>query len=358
MTSKPDTHHATTPPEDAFDFLDYGLSHQFGELHMLMDKPTGLKAITAIHSTKLGPALGGCRFIHYPSTHAAILDAMRLARGMSYKAALAQLPLGGGKTVILQPAGPYDRNGYFDAFGRFLERLNGQYITAADSGVSELDMDRIHLHTKYVTGLSSEHGDPAPYTARGVLRGIEAMVEQVLGKTSLHKVHVAIQGLGHVGFKLAEYLHANGAVLTVSDIDPDKTHEAHVAFGATVVSTDIIHAVPCDVFSPCALGAIINDDTIESLQTPIIAGAANNQLAHSYHGQRLLEKGIAYAVDYVINSGGLMFAASQYLKTEETLVHAQIDEIANTLTTILKQSLQQDKPSNVIADLMAEKKLQ
>lgn len=343
---------------EAFDCFEYGLAHHFGELHTLMDSKTGLRAIVAIHSTKRGPALGGCRFIPYPDANSAILDAMRLARGMSYKSALANLPLGGGKAVIIQPQTPYDRSRYLDAFAQFIHRLNGRYITALDSGVSTEDMDRIHQHTPYVTGLSQLKGDPAPYTTLGVFCGIEALVERVLGKTTLKGVHVAIMGLGHVGFKLAESLHSRGAHLTVSDIDPAKTHEAHLAFAAKVVSTNDIHAVPCDVFSPCALGGILNDHTIQAIQAPIVAGAANNQLAHAYHGQRLFDRGIAYAVDYVINAGGLLFAAGQYFKTEATKVQAQLDQIAHTLIEILNLSNQKQCPTNVIADQLAEKKIQ
>jgi leucine dehydrogenase len=339
------------------DFLEYGLEHQFGDLHFIMDKQTGMKGMIAIHSTKLGPALGGCRFISYPSTQAAIMDGMRLARGMSYKAALANLPLGGGKAVIIKPAVPFDRLAYMDVFGRFIEQLDGRYITALDSGTNLEDMDRIYTHTRHVASLSEHQGDPSPYTAKGVLRGIEAMVASVLGKPSLQGIHIAIQGLGHVGFKLAELLNDCGAKLTVADVDEEKTREAQIAFGAKIMPSDVLHRVECDVFSPCALGGIINDQTIHEIQAPIIAGAANNQLAHTYHGELLMENGIAYAVDYVINAGGLLFAASQYLKTEEAQVHRQIDEIATTLTRIQNSSIQTQTPPNVVADRMAEEKL-
>lgn len=342
---------------DAKDFLDYGLSHQFGSLHFTMDTRSGLKGLVAIHSTKLGPALGGCRFISYPDLNAAILDAMRLAQGMSYKAALANLPLGGGKAVIIKPDRDFDRTAYMDAFGRFVESLKGQYITALDSGTELADMDRMSTHTSYIASLSAHDGDPSPSTAKGVYCGIEAMVKFVLGKSTLNGLHIAIQGLGHVGFKLAELLHAQGVKLTVSDVDQLKTQEAKEKLGATVVASEIIHTIPCDVFSPCALGGIINDETIDAFQTPIIAGAANNQLAHAYHGERLLEKGIAYAVDYVINAGGLIFAASQYLKTDEEKMHQQLDHIATTLTQILTRSKASSQPPNVIADLIAQEKL-
>lgn len=342
--------------DNQIDFLEYGLEHQFGDLHFIMDKQTGMKAMIAIHNTKLGPALGGCRFISYPNSQAAIIDAMRLARGMSYKAALANLPLGGGKAVIIKPSTPFNRIGYMDAFGKFIAQLNGRYVTALDSGTNLEDMDRIYTHTPHVASLSAHQGDPSPSTAKGVLRGIQAMVTSVLGKSTLQGTHVAIQGLGHVGFKLAELLTAAGAQLTVADVDEEKTREAQAAFGAKIVHSDTLHQVECDVFSPCALGGILNDQTIHEIQAPIVAGAANNQLAHTYHGELLMEKGIAYAVDYVINAGGLMFAASQYLKTE-TQIDSQLDEIAVTLATIQARSVQTQTPSNVVADRLAEEKL-
>ena len=202
------------------DFLEYALSHGFGELHFKVDPATGMKAIIAIHNTKLGPALGGCRFIEYPSTEAALKDVMRLARGMSFKAASVDLPLGGGKSVIIKPKGAFDRTQYMHQFGQFVNELNGRYITALDSGTELPDMDIIAEHTPYVASLSKYNGDPSPYTAQGVLRGIQAAVAFKLGKESLQGIHVAIQGLGHVGFALAKNLHELGARLTVADISP------------------------------------------------------------------------------------------------------------------------------------------
>lgn len=339
------------------DFLDYALSHNFGDLHFKVDKETGMKAIIAIHSTKLGPALGGCRFIEYDNSVSAINDAMRLARGMSYKAASVNLPLGGGKAVIIKPSVPYDREGYMRSFGRFVNDLNGRYITALDSGTQLSDMDIIVQQTPYVASLSSHNGDPSPSTALGVVRGIQAAVEFKFGKDSLQGLHVAIQGLGHVGYLLASHLHELGANLTVTDIDPAAVERAVKEFGAKAVSTEDIHKVSCDVFSPCALGAIINDISIKQLQTSIIAGAANNQLAHTYHGQMLHEKGILYAADYVINAGGLIFAASKYLHTPEHLVAHQIDGIRTSLLEIFTRSQQKNLPTSEIADILAQEKL-
>lgn len=346
---------ATTTAHD--DFLDYALSHGFGDLHFKVDSKTGMKSMIAIHNTKLGPALGGCRFIEYPSTAKAINDVMRLARGMSYKAALVNLPLGGGKAVIIKPSQPFDRNAYLHSFGEFVNDLGGRYITALDSGTNLNDMDIIGEHTPYIASLSSYNGDPSPSTAKGVLRGIQAAVEFKLNKTDLSGLHIAIQGLGHVGYGLAQHLHELGATLTVSDVNASAVERAVNELNATAVATDQIHKVPCDVFAPCALGAIINDTSINELQTSIIAGAANNQLAHTYHGQLLHEKGILYAVDYVINAGGLIFAASKYLNTHEDLVNEQIDGIKTTLLSIFERSARENCPTSEIADTMAQEKL-
>ncbi|CEG58209.1 Leu/Phe/Val dehydrogenase [Legionella fallonii] len=342
---------------DEDDFLEYALSHGFGDLHFKVDPETGMKAIIAIHSTKLGPALGGCRFIEYSNTNAALYDAMRLARGMSFKAASVNLPLGGGKSVIIKPKGSFNRIEYMHRFGKFVNELNGRYITALDSGTVLNDMDIIFEHTPYVASLSMYNGDPSPSTAKGVLRGIQAAVAFKLGKDNLQGIHVAIQGLGHVGYLLARHLHELGATLTVADISPAAVEQAVKEFGAKTVSTDAIHKVPCDVFAPCALGAIINDISISQLQTTIIAGAANNQLAHTVHGKKLHEKGILFAADYVINAGGLIFAASKYLSTPEEKVNEQIDGIYTSLTEIFARSAKDNLPASEIADTIAKEKL-
>lgn len=339
------------------DFLDYALSHGFGDLHFKVHPETGMKAIIAIHSTNLGPALGGCRFIEYPNTAAAMYDAMRLARGMSYKAASVNLPLGGGKSVIIKPQGDFDRVKYMHEFGKFVNELNGRYITALDSGTELSDMDIIAQHTDHVASLSKYNGDPSPSTAKGVLRGIQAAVAFKLGKDNLEGVHVAIQGLGHVGFQLAKLLHDKGARLTVADISTASVDRAVNELGAKAVSTDDIHKVSCDVFAPCALGAIINDKTIPQLQTTIIAGAANNQLSRTYHGKALHERGILFAADYVINAGGVIFAASKYFQTSEEQVKAQIDGIYTSLMEIFTRSAKENIPTNEIADTIAKEKI-
>ena len=339
------------------DFLEYALAHGYGDLHFKVDSETGMKAIIAIHNTKLGPALGGCRFIEYADMSTALYDAMRLARGMSYKSALANLPLGGGKAVIIKPTHAYDREAYFHRFGEFINELNGRYITALDSGTVLHDMDIIAQHTPYVASLSSHNGDPSPSTAMGILRGIQAAVLFKLGKDSLAGVHIALQGLGHVGHTLAHHLHELGAQLTVADINPIAVDRAINELGARAVPTQDIHKIPCDVFAPCALGAIVNDISINQLQTNIIAGAANNQLAHTYHGQQLHDKGILYATDYVINAGGVIFAASKYLHTPQQLVNQQIDGIGTALMQIFTRSAEENRPTSEIADTMAKEKL-
>lgn len=349
--------HHQQPIENKGDFLDYALSHGFGELHFKVDPKTGMKAIVAIHNTKLGPALGGCRFIQYADTPTAINDAMRLARGMSYKAALVNLPLGGGKAVIIEPPIAYDREAYLHTFGKFINDLGGRYITALDSGTALSDMDIIAQHTPYVASLSSQNGDPSSYTATGVLRGIQAAVLFKLGKEHVRGLHIAIQGLGHVGLHLARDLHALGATLTVADISPTQVQIAVEELGAKAVSTADISKIPCDVFAPCALGAVINDKSINQFQTTIIAGAANNQLEHAYHGNRLHDKGILYATDYVINSGGLIFAASKYLHTSEQLVNEQINGIGTTLLQIFTRSANENRAVSEITDTIAREKL-
>ena len=282
---------------------------------------------------------------------------MRLARGMSYKAALVNLPLGGGKAVIMKPRHAFDRNAYFNQFGRFVNELNGRYITAVDSGTTIEDMDIIGEQTRYIASLSKHNGEPSPFTAKGVLRGIEAAVYIKLGKSSLSGLHVAIQGLGKVGFYLAKYLHELGVRLTVADINQQAVQNAVSQFGAQAVAIDDIHKIECDVFAPCALGAIVNDISINQLQTSIIAGAANNQLARAYHGNALHKKGILYATDYVINAGGLIYAASRYFETPEHEVYNQVDKIYDSLLTIFERSLKDDVPSSEIADTIAQEKL-
>src|SRR5580698_4977690 len=250
-------------------------AYDFGEVHIKLDKASQLRAIVAIHDSRLGPALGGCRFIEYDTDEAAYVDALRLARGMTYKAAITGLGHGGGKSVIIKPKRHFDRSALFRAFGRFIEDLRGHYITAEDSGTGLEDMEIIRSQTKHVTGIDPSHGgsgDPSPFTALGVRRGIEACVKFKLGKDDLRGVHVAVQGVGHVGYHLCKELHAAGAKLSVADVDPLKAERAHREFGAQVVPLGNIFEVACDVIAPCALGSALNDESIPRLKATIVAG--------------------------------------------------------------------------------------
>lgn len=343
------------------DILEYAMEMQCPELYMRIDEETGLKAIIAIHSTVLGPALGGCRCIEYPSTSAAAIDAIRLAQGMTYKAAISNLPLGGGKIVLLKPAVIADRVAYFKAVGRFVNSLQGRYITAVDSGTSIEDMDIVATETLHVTTTTRSSfsvSDPASLTARGVLRGIQAAVQYKLHKHSLKGVRINIQGLGHAGYSLAQQLQAEGAVLSVYDINPTVMNEAKHALNVNVAPTlKALLDIECDVFAPCALGAIMNDHTIGSLKTTIIAGCANNQLEDPKHGAALRQRDILYAPDYVINAGGVIYVAAQYNHITEKDARQKIEDIYDTLMKIFIRADAEKRPTNEIADILAKEHL-
>ncbi|HEY3816587.1 MAG TPA: amino acid dehydrogenase [Polyangiaceae bacterium] len=342
---------------DLFGHLD---RYDYGEVHLKLDKATGLRAIVAIHDTRLGPSLGGCRFIHYESDDAALVDALRLARGMTYKAALAGLPHGGGKSVIVRPTVHFDRVALFRAFGKFIDDLRGHYITAEDSGTGLEDMEVIRSMTKWVTGVDPSHGgsgDPSPFTALGVRRGIEACVEQKLGRKSLEGVHVVVQGVGHVGYHLCRELHEQGSKLTVADVDPLKAERAQREFGAKLVPLDGIFDVDCDVFAPCALGSAMNDETIPRLKARIVAGAANNQLAQPSHGDDLHARGILYAPDYAINAGGLINVAQEAVGYDEKKARDKTLRIHDTIAEIVDRSEKLKAPTHKVADMMVEERL-
>ncbi len=323
------------------------------DLHFWQDPYTGLQAIIAIHDTFRGPAIGGCRFISYPDTAAAVNDAIRLAKGMSYKAALAGLPHGGGKSVIIKPSQPYNRDLLMQSFGRFIDSLGGRYITAMDSGTQINDMDNIALSTRYVT-CTQEMGDPSLSTAQGVFAGIRASLQFRFGHHELENIHVALQGLGHVGWALAKRLHHAGARLSVTDIDPEKTALAKVELGATVVPPNEIYDVDADIFCPCGLGAIISPDTLNRLQCSIVAGSANNQLADDSMGEALFQRGILYAPDYLINSGGLIFVALQHAQHHEQAIQQKVSTIYDALLELYKHAEAAQKPTSHIADIRAE----
>jgi leucine dehydrogenase len=347
-----------TQEHDLFEYADH---LGFGELHFCNDHESGLRAIIAIHSPHRIPTLGGCRFLEYPDTASALKDAMRLAQGMSYKAALYNLPVGGGKAVILKPKKNFDRVLLLKRFAQFIDSLQGRYITAKDSGSTTADMDVIAKYTPYVSSTTVERdglsGNPSPYTAEGVLRAIETAVEFKYHKKNLGGLHVAIQGVGTVGHSLAEKLHKQGVKLTVCDTNADAAERLHQELGVTVVSTNQIYGVECDIFSPCALGAILNDETIPLLKAPIIVGAANNQLAHTYHGKVLQEKGILYAPDYVVNAGGLIHVCAQHFSSSHEKAMEQIDHISDILLGIFKQAAEMNEPTNIIADHIAKERL-
>lgn len=335
-------------------------THAYGEVHVVTDPKVGLEAIIAVHDDRLGPALGGCRFIEYAKEEDAFFDAIRLARGMTQKAAITGLGHGGGKSVIRKPQGPFDRKALFTSFGRAIERLGGRYITAEDSGTSVEDMNVIRDQTKHVTGVSVDRGgsgDPSPWTALGVRRGIEASVKVAYGASDLKGLHVAVQGVGHVGYHVCKEVHALGAQLTVADADASRLERVQKEFGAKVVGKDEILAVACDVLAPCALGAIINDTTIPHLKTKVIAGASNNQLLNASHGKALFDKGIVYAPDYAINAGGLVNVAQEVLGYDEPQVREKVMKIYDTIFMVLNRSKESGIPADQVADQIVQEKL-
>ena len=307
----------------------YGLS----DIHLMRDD-CGLQAIIAIHDTSLGPALGGCRYLHYPCEQAAIEDAARLAQGMSYKAALAGLPFGGGKSVILKPRGKIDRKLLFTKMGDFIASLQGLYITALDSGSTLDDMDIMATRSPYVSS-STKIGDCSLYTAEGIYSGIKEAFQVRFASDSLEQARVAIQGLGHVGMALAQRLHRAGASLIVSDLDPRKTQCAAQHFNAEVVIGEAIYQQACDVFAPCGLGGIINARSIPNLRCAIIAGAANNQLAKNSDEQLLRDRGILYVPDFAINAGGLIYASMRYAGEQQAAIDEKVRGIATTIRQLL-----------------------
>lgn len=341
------------------DVLDYADKLKFGELHFKIDHDTGLFAVIAIHSTKLGPAIGGCRCISYPSRQAAILDAIRLAHGMSYKAAICDLDHGGAKAVLMKPAQIRDRTAYLKSFASFVHELNGRYVTAMDSGTNVEDMDIMADVTPYVTCTTAGGGgDPSPYTALGVRRAIESGVKFKLGKDNLSGIHIAIQGVGHVGYYLCKELHQLGAKLTVADTNSAHTDNCQKEFGAKVVAPDEIYSVECDVFAPCALGAVLNSSTIPMLNTPIVVGSANNQLKDLVADDDLLfERGILYGPDFLVNGGGLIQAASAYDGGDMEQAINHIHDIYDLSMNIYQRAKSEHKPTNHIALVIAEERL-
>jgi len=328
------------------------------QLVLCQDSASGYRGIIAVHSTVLGPALGGTRFWKYASDEDAIVDALRLARGMTYKNAVAGLNLGGGKSVIIGDNRTADREMIFRAHGRFVESLGGRYITAEDVGTSTADMDYVHMETDYVSGLAGRSGDPSPVTAHGVFRAIQASARERWGSDELTNKTVAVQGCGHVGYYLAKELNEAGAKLVVSDIDAERVKRVVNEFGARAVASDEIYSVQADVFAPCALGAIINDKTIPQLKVEIVAGAANNQLLEERHGDELESRSIMYAPDYVANAGGVINVYSELAGWTSARAFRKADEIYDTIRKVFEIARTQSIPTYLAADRLAEQRIQ
>jgi leucine dehydrogenase len=329
-------------------------------VHFFSDEATGLRAVIAIHSTHLGPAAGGTRFWHYADANDAVTDALRLSRGMSFKNAMAGLPAGGGKGVILADADRTKTPEMLAAFGRAIESLGGRYVTAEDVGMGEADLVAIGRETRHVSGLPVGEGlaggDPGPSTSMGVFLGVKAAIKHKLGKEDAAGVHVAIQGVGSVGGGLARLLAAEGAKLTLADVDRARAEKLAAELGGSVVDAANILSVSADVVSPCALGAILTAESIAALNTPIVAGGANNQLATPEDGDRLHNRGILYAPDYVINAGGIINVTLEYLgQGDRAEVEARLQLIPGRLETIWAESAATGETEARVADRMAMK---
>lgn len=341
----------------AWDFPDFD-EHE--GVHLFRDAASGLTAVIAIHSTALGPAAGGVRFWAYPDKRDAITDALRLSRGMSYKNAMAGLPMGGGKGVILAEPGRPKTPELLAAFGRAVESLGGRYVTAEDVGVTDADMVAISRETRHVSGLpvatGSAGGDPGPSTALGVYLGVKAAIARALGKDSAEGVHVAIQGVGSVGGNLARRLAKDGARLTLADVNEARAEALAAELGAETVPSDAIIGVKADIFSPCALGAVLTERSIAALDVRVVAGAANNQLATHADGQRLHDRGILYAPDYVINGGGIINVALEYLgQGDRAEVETRIHQIPVRLEQIWGESEATGDTAASVADRIAQR---
>lgn len=339
----------------------YMEKYDYEQLVLCQDKASGLKAIIAIHDTTLGPALGGTRMWTYASEEDAIEDALRLARGMTYKNAAAGLDLGGGKTVIIGDPKKDKNPEMFRAFGRYIQGMNGRYITAEDVGTTVEDMDLINLETKFVTGTSpttpEAAGNPSPVTAYGIYKGMKATAKEAFGSDSLAGKTIAVQGVGNVAYALCELLHEEGADLIVTDINEAAVNRAVEAFGAKAVGPNEIYGVECDIYAPCALGAVINDETIPELKAKVIAGSANNQLAEEKHGDIIHEKGIIYAPDYVINAGGVINVADELAGYNKERALKKVEIIYDNLERVFEISRRDNIPTYVAADRMAEERI-
>ncbi|HEY0149311.1 MAG TPA: Glu/Leu/Phe/Val dehydrogenase dimerization domain-containing protein [Allosphingosinicella sp.] len=341
-------------PWDYPDFDDHEI------VHFVTDQATGLRAVICVHSTHLGPGAGGVRFWHYPESGDAIRDALRLSRGMSFKNAMAGLPMGGGKAVILADEARTKTPEMLVAYGRAVERLGGAYVTAEDVGITVSDLSQVSQHTRYIAGLpvgeGEVGGDPGPHTSYGVFLGIKAAVRRGLGKDSLSGLHIALQGAGSVAGGVARQAAAEGASITLTDIDTARAQKLAAEVGGTVVAPEEIMTIEADVLSPNALGAILTAESIAALRVPIVAGGANNQLATPADGQAIHQRGILYAPDYVINAGGIINVSSEYLKDADAAgVKARIEQIPVRLEQIWAESAETGRNPAEVADSMAKR---
>ena len=335
-------------------------SHE--QLVFCNDEYTGLKAIIGIHNTVLGPALGGTRMWNYSSEAEALRDVLRLSRGMTFKAAISGLNLGGGKAVIIGDAGRMKTEALLRRFGRFIESLNGKYVTAEDVNMTPDDMEFISMETQYVTGLSERlggSGDPSPFTAYGVFMGMKACAKEAYGKDSLAGKTVAVQGAGHVGYYLIKHLTEEGSKVIVADIDEDKIRNVTRDFKVDVLDEKNVFDADCDIYAPCALGAVINDLSLKRLKCDIVAGGANNQLEdEEKHGQLLMEKGILYAPDFLINSGGLINVGIDYLGNySRERVFKKVERIYQTVLDIIHKTKTEKIPAQEAAIRLAQKRI-
>lgn len=339
------------------------MSH-FGQQNIVFcnDEETGLKAIIAIHDTTLGPALGGTRMWNYANENDALQDVLRLSRGMTYKAAITGLNLGGGKAVIIGDSRTDKSEAMMRRYGKFIKNLNGSFITAEDVGTNPKDMEYIRMETEHVTGVPESlggSGDPSPVTAKGVFMGIKACVKEQFGNDSLAGKSIAVQGIGHVGENLVHLLREENAKVYVSDIDEDRLQKVAKKYGAEVVANNSIFDLDIDIYAPCALGATVNTETIERLNCSIIAGAANNQLAdESVHGKLLLAKGILYAPDYLINAGGLINCYSEIAGFSKKRTMQLAENIYDATRNVLKKSKTENIPTSEAANKIAEKRIE
>ena len=340
--------------------------HDYEQLCFFQDRGTGLKAITCIHNTVLGPSLGGTRFWNYKTEEEAVVDVLRLARGMTYKSSLAGLPLGGGKSVIIGDAkvlrkDPIKREAFWRAFGRYIEGLSGRYITAEDVGTSTQDMVYVNMETSHVVGLPGRSGDPSPFTALGTYKSMQACCKHVFDNMSLEGKTVAVQGVGNVGYYLCELLHKDGANIIVSDVSDERIQKCVDEFGVKVVNVDDIYNVDCDIYAPCALGATLNCDTIPILKCKIVCGGANNQLKDAkVHGKALQNRGIIYAPDFLTNAGGVINVSYELAEggyNREASMR-DVDRIYRRMRDILRISEETGQLTFETADKMAEDRIE